>query len=603
MKKYQKLAASIALVLMLGSCQDDFLDRFPKTEIASEKFFNTEEDLKMYIYNLYDFPGVEIYEKDGYSTTDNAANTGMTELKTMMVGSPSSATINEGWEWERLRTINFFLENFTRAQLPEATMNHFEGLARFFRARFYMDKVKRFSDVPWYDRVLQTNDEDLFKPRDPRDYVVTRIFEDYQFAMEHVHANQPVGAVTKWAVMAYMARHALYEGTFRKYHHELGLQATADDYLRLARDIALEIIQSGNFALHSTGNPESDYGSLFISTDLTGNREVILTRIHKNNVVNSGWWESMFGNYEVSPSRDLLQSYLMTDGSFFTNQPNFETKLFVEEFENRDPRLSQTFAFPGFVLVNTRTYSQGGGIYIQQLQRNFSGYHQIKGFVNVRDEEFTNNIDVPILRFAEILLIYAEARAELGELSQNDLDMTINLIRSRAGMPPMTLNPPIDPIQQARYPNALINTQWREILEIRRERRIELAMEGFRFDDLMRWRAGKLIETEPEGIFFPGLGRYDLTGDHVYDIKLIDVSESIPLAADKELNSLGVRLIYYRAGFAGSEADVFLKYGNNGTIVTERDRGVFIEPKFYYRPIPQTHVTINPNLTQIMGWQ
>ena len=128
-------------------------------------------------------------------------------------------------------------------------------------------------------------------------------------------------------------------------------------------------------------------------------------------------------------------------------------------------------------------------------------------------------------------------------------------------------------------------------------------MEGFRYDDLMRWRAGKLIENEPEGIFFPGLGRYDLTGDHVYDIKLIDISESIPLAADKEVNSLGVRLIYYRAGFAGSEADVFLKYGNNGTIVTERDRGVFIEPKYYYRPIPQTHVTINPNLTQIMGWQ
>lgn len=603
MKNIKTVVILSLLIVVLNSCEDDFLNRFPQTEIVKEKFFNSEEDLNIYIYNLYDFPGMEIYGNDGYNTTDNAANTGNTELKTMMVGSPSSANITEGWEWERLRTINFFLENFRKAQLPEATMNHFEGLARFFRARFYMDKVKRFSDVPWYDRVLQPNDEDLFKPRDPRAYVVTRIFEDYQFAREHVFGNQSEGAVNKWVVKAYLARHALHEGTFRKYHHELNLQATADEYLRMARDIALEIIQSGRYAIHNTGNPETDYGSLFVSTSLTGNREIILTKTHKNNIINSGWWEWMFGDYETSPSRDLLQSYLMADGSFFTNQPDFETKLFVEEFENRDPRLYQTLAYPGFYLINTQTYSQGGGIYVQRLQRNFSGYHQIKGFVNVIDQEYANNVDVPVLRYAEILLIYAEAKAELGELTQGDLDMTINVLRNRAGMPEMTMNPPVDPIQQERYPNVATNTQWRELLEIRRERRIELALEGFRFDDLMRWRAGKLIENEPEGIFFPSLGRYDLTGDQVYDIKLIDVSESLPLPVNQEINSLGVRLIYYRAGMSGSDANVFLKNGNHGTIVTESDRGIFVEPKFYYRPIPQTHVRINPNLTQIMGWQ
>ncbi len=388
---------SITLVVLLSACNDDYMDRFPETSIGTENFFKSEEDLKMFVYNLYTFPNLNEYGADGYSTTDNAANTGSTELKNIMLSSnPSSATITGGWTWSTLRNINLFLENADKADVTEDLLNHYKGVARFFRARFYMDKVKRFSDVPWYDQVIGTSDEDLlFKGRDPRDMVVQKIFEDYDFASQHVKADQPVGAVNKWVVLAYKARHALYEGTYRKYHPELELQSSATTYLEMARGAAKQIMDNGGFSIYNTGNPESDYGTLFHSQDLTTNPEIIFANISEDQVKNSGWWEWMFGNYEVSPSKDLLQSYLMTDGSFYTDQPDYETKQFVEEFENRDPRLKQTYAYPGWELINTATYSQGGGIYKQQLQKNFTGYHQIKGFVNNTDQTIQNGVDFP----------------------------------------------------------------------------------------------------------------------------------------------------------------------------------------------------------------
>ncbi|MBT34309.1 MAG: RagB/SusD family nutrient uptake outer membrane protein [Thalassobius sp.] len=597
MKYIYKIILVAGLIFSASACNDEFLERFPETEIGTENFFNTEEDLKIYLYNLYNFAGIGSYGSD--AATDNQATTGNTELKTIMVSNASAATITSGWDWNGLRAINIFLANSSKAQISEELLNHYVGVGRFFRAKFYINKVKRFSDVPWYEEPIETGDEEaLYKERDSREFVVGKIMEDLEFAAEYVQDGQATGEVDVWVVKSFLARFALYEGTYRKYHSELGLESTSTEFLTTAATTAQDIMDNGDFSIYNTGNPATDYAELFVSTSLEDNPEVILGTYYESDVLNSGWGQWYFGNYESSPSKDLMQSYLMADGSYYTNQDGYETKLFVEEFENRDARLSQTYAFPGWELVNTGTYAQGGGVYVQQLQKNFSGYHMIKGFVNNTDQEVINSVDFPVIRFAEILLIYAESKAELGELTQADLDASINQLRARAGMPDLMLNPEVDPVQQARYPSISNAT----LLEIRRERRIELALEGYRYDDIMRWGAGDNLEVEPEGLYFPGLGKYDLTGDGIEDIILIANSESIPSGEDREVNELGETLIYYRVGSQGDDASVYLENGESGTVQTVADRGEFVAPKYYYRPVPQTQVTLNPNLTQIFGW-
>lgn len=605
MSKFISIRLFIAiLAFSVVACNDDFLEKTPETDIDAGSFFNTEEDLDLYVYNLYDFPSTGIYTDDAYSLTDNAFSTGNVELKTMMTTSPSSTTITSGWnkaDWEQLRKANFFLKNFNNASISQERLHHFEGLARFFRARFYVGKVKRYSDVPWIDQVVTTDNEDvLFGQRDSREMIVGKIMEDYDFAMNNVDVSAAKGAVNRWLIKADYARFLLYEATFRKYHAELNLSGSAADLLQKAVDVAKDIMDNGSFNLYNTGKPNEDYGSLFASADLSNNPEVIFGRFYQANVLNGDSGENLFGNYETYPVKDLLQAYLMKDGSFYSGQPNYQQHEFVEEFRDRDPRLSQTYAYPGWILVRSGTYAQGTGLYVQQLAKNFSGYHQIKGFYNTTDQDVRNNMDVPLYRFAEILLIYAEAKAELGQLTQGDLDMTVNKLRDRVAMPHMTLGAPIDPIEAAKFPNVTAG-QRAEILEIRRERRVELAFEGRRYDDLMRWEAGKFLEKEPQGIYFAALGKHDVTGDGIPDIYLLPASQSIP--EKKETNSLGKVLQYYRVGTFGQDVSLFLGGATSGNIQIIEDIGSFVSPKYYYRPIPQQQMQLNPNLKQIFGWE
>jgi hypothetical protein len=203
-------------------------------------------------------------------------------------------------------------------------------------------------------------------------------------------------------------------------------------------------------------------------------------------------------------------------------------------------------------------------------------------------------------------LTYAEAAAEQGTLTQSDLDNSVNLIRVRAGMPALSLataNASADPVQSAKYPDVSGGNQG-VILEIRRERRVEMALEGYRYDDLMRWHGGSLMAVIPEGMYFPGLGQYDMTGDGIADIILIDANTNIPDDNNKITNSLGKTLVYYNAGSFGDNVTVYLRNGasGGGTLVTEITPRHFIDPKYYYRPIPYQQTVLNSNLTQIFGW-
>lgn len=592
-----------ALVILATSCKKDFLDRYPQTTISPELFFKSEEDLELYVNGLLTLPDVGNYLAD--QSSDNLATTGSIEVKNIMTGNPSSKTVTSGWDWNRLRNINYFLDNYNQAEVDQSVKDHYAGLARYYRAIFYMGMVKRYSDVPWYSAAIDPSDSAaLYMAQTPRAQVIDSVMADLAFASEHVRESVPTGTPDVWAVRTFHARTALYEGTYRKYHTELNLQNTVNSFLQTAHDVAQDIMNSGNFAIYNTGKPESDYAALFASQDLSGNSEVILNTPYdasKPGSITSNINSTVFGDYEQSPSRDLIQTYLMKDGSRFTDIPGYEKFQFVKEFESRDPRLKQTLAYPGFMRITDNKP------YIQRLNKNFTGYHQIKGYYNTSTDNIVlNSFDFPAYRYAEVLLIYAESLAELGTITQADLDESVNLIRQRAGIPDMNLvaaNSNPDPVQAAKYPD-VSGSDKGVILEVRRERRIEFALEGYRYDDLMRWHAGKVLTNIPEGMYFPGLGKYDLTGDGYEDIILIDANSEIPSEDQKEKNGLGETLVYYKAGNFGDDVTVYLRNGNNGgTMVTEITPRQFLEPQYYYRPVPYQQTVLNPNLVQPFGWQ
>jgi hypothetical protein len=596
MKKYIYIIF-IAAVSTLAACRKDGLSRLPQTSISPDLFFKTENDLALYTNGLLSVPDRWTYLSD--QATDNLSTTGAVEIKNIMLGNASAQNIGSGWDWGRLRDINYFLENYNKANVTTDIKNHYAGLVRYYRAMFYLDKIKRFSDVPWYSHTLTPSDPQLNKPRDPRSLVADSVMADLAFAYKYVRESVPAGTPGKWAVATFYARAALYEGTYRKYHDELNLQNTANTFLQTAANIAGDIMASQKFTIYNTGNPNQDYATLFSSQDLTSNKEVILTNIFD---LSKGAGENIngyvFGNYEQSPTKDLLQTYLMTDGSRFTDVANYAKLSFVDEFKKRDPRLMQSIVYPGWIRVPDATP------YIQQFSKAFTGYHQLKGYVNSTDNNTLNSVDFPAYRYAEVLLTYAEAQAELGILTQSQLDQSVNLLRKRADMPDLNLaiangNP--DPVLQQQFPNVTGNAG--VILEIRRERRIEFAFEGFRFDDLMRWKAGKLFTKTPMGMYFPGLGQYDLTGDGIADVMLIDQSTAIPPDSQKVKNSLGVTLVYFQVGIFGSGATIDLQNGSNGgNIVADNATYNFMEPKYYYRPIPNQQIVLNPNLKQNFGW-
>lgn len=596
MKKHILL---LALLTGASACNDDFLEKLPQTSISPEAFFNNEDDLALYVNGLLSMPDMYgTYLND--QSTDNAATTGAVEMKVVMTGSPSAQTITGGWDWGRLRNINYFLDNYGKANATSDAKAHYAGIARYYRAQFYLEKVARYSDVPWFSKTVNPGDEELYKTQDPRAVVMDSVMADLAFAAANVRESVPGGTPGKWAVKTQYARTALYEGTYRKYHPELNLQATAGKFLETAASVSAEIMASNKFAIYSTGKPNADYGALFSSQDLSANKEVILANAFdqvkdRSQNVNS----TVFGDYEQAPSRDLVQTYLMKDGSRFTDVQGYQQFGFVKEFQNRDPRLAQTLVYPGWVRAGDPSP------YILRLNKNFTGYHQLKGYVNSTDNVILNSVDVPVYRYAEVLLTYAEAEAELGTLTQEDLDKSVNLIRARVQMPDLKLtaaNSSPDPVMAQKYPN-VTGANRGVIFEIRRERRVEFAFENQRFNDVMRWQAGKLLTAIPEGLYFPGLGKYDLTGDGVEDIILIDKSKTIPAEKDKEKNSLGVVLTYYRSGAIGEDVTVYLKNGNaGGTMVTETAARKFEDPKYYYRPIPQKEMLLNPKLKQVFGW-
>ena len=596
MKMKRNIIAIIALSLGLTSC-DDLLNLSPMSDITQTDYFKTETDLQLFSNSFYN----NLLDKSPYD--DQSDLYIQQTLSDEMLGGTKRVVpaSGGGWTWTDLRKMNTLLAYVDQCEDEDAVIKY-TALTRFFRAYFYFEKVKRFGDVPWYDVELGSDDEALYKPRDSREYVMTKMINDIDYAIENLPDRDEEKSspfrVNKWAALALKAQFCLYEGTYRKYHQVNIDGNTYTYYLDLAAKAAKDIIDNGPYKLYSTGNPDTDYMMLFASEDANIDEYILAIKFDYGLQIYHNATAHTLVPTQGRPglTKKMVNTYLMKDGTAFTDKTGWQEMTFKEEMKDRDPRLSQSIRTPGYTRIGETT------VLAPDFSVSVTGYQPIK-FVqeptasggNV-DRNDRSTCDLPVYRYAEVLLNYAEAKAELGTLTQDDIDISINEIRKRVGMPDLSMdNANANPdrylsSEETGYSNVTGDNKG-VILEIRRERAIELSQEGFRFDDLVRWKAGSCIDQELYGMYFPGPGNYDLTGDDVADVILYANGTSKPEA------QAGVQV--YEIG-----KDIMLTDDNEGYVFYHKNisRTQFSQERDYLYPIPINERSLNPDLTQNPGW-
>ncbi|MCM4169227.1 hypothetical protein KCTC52924_00712 [Arenibacter antarcticus] len=567
----------VFLTLVFFSCETDYLDRPPEDQLDAEFFFNTPKDLEVATNDFYTMlSGHNVYTED--EDSDNIVPLIAADRVRGSRIIPTNRG-SGGWSWGRLRDINYFLENYDKVD-DEAAKRHYSGVARFFRAYFYFQKVKSFGDVPWHNKVLNAGDEDLYKSRDPRELVMDSVLADINYAVNNIPDKKELNKITKSTALLLKARIALYEGTLRKYHGIGGYEKFLNESISASE----ELMNAGKYTLYASGGPGAAYRNLFSRNNQDEVETILAQDFDREKAThNLGYLMTAPTQGAWGLPKDLVNSYLNKNGTRFTDLPNYDTMGYYEEMQNRDPRLTQSTAGPNFV-VNGESAAEP-----VTLAGTTTGYRVIKGLPS-KDQWSGAYFDLIIFRYAEALLIYAEAKAELGTITQADLDKSINVLRDRVAMPHLKLaaaNSNPDQYLENLYPNVAQGQNKGVILEIRRERRIELFNEGLRWDDLMRWKEGQKIEQPMLGIYFSGLGSYDFNNDGIADVYLHNGDASGAPSSVTSLINIQQRP---------------LTNGTSGNLNPFSYGGSFDENKDYYYPLPLEDLALNPNLTQNPNW-
>ena len=597
MKKYISFLA--AAVLCLTSCEalESLLDKDPASKLSPETYFKTANDLQLFTNPLYNnlLPKRPYEEQSDQYTVYTPSD--LVKSGTNRFVPPSGG----GWTWTDLRRINTCLDYIPLQCEDENAAVQYSALCKFFRVYFYFDKVKRFGDVPWADHELGSTDPILQAPRDSREVVMTHMIEDIDEAIAGLPSSY--GSlnyrVTKWAALALKARFCLYEGTFRKYHDVVYPEHDYKYYLKLAYEAADQIMKEGPFHLYSTGNPDLDYAVLFSSYDAQTCESILAINFdYATELMHSATASALEDGRSICITKKFVNSYLMKDGSRFTVQEGCETMQYAEELTGRDPRLAQSIRTPGY----SRITENNGAYSYAETKLGINANCAVTGYMGAKFVMPDNNLaydkldksynDISIFRFGEVLLNFAEAKAEYGDISQDDLDRSINLLRDRAGMPHLDLeaanaNPDPYLLRDEFYPDLAGATNAGVILEIRRERAVELAQEGFRYGDLMRWKHGEHLAEPYYGIYIPGPGVYDLDGDGINDFEFY--TEAASGATVTKKCKLG--------------SDIYLSEGDHGYLDPHHAIDFSFDPvRDYFYPIPINDRTLNHNLTQNPGW-
>lgn len=570
MKISNRIAIIFLLAFTLVACEKDFLEVPPQDQLVDETFWSSEANVKTFAYGFY--PAYFVGYGSGYSWGKYFSGQSLNDDF-----APSNPprftqqvpTSGGGWSFAWVRKANIFINRVQTVPMEQEAIDHWTGVGRFFRGLEYHDLVKAFGDVPYYNEELSEEDnEQLYKKRDDRTFVMDKVLEDFYFAAEKVRDNVDNEGleVDRSVVLAYMSRIFLFEGTWQKYHENN--TAKAAEYLEAAKWAAEEVINSGQFSL-------ADYREVFNSLSLSSNPEVILYREYEEGVLTHAL--NSYNNKEpqTGVSKDAIESYLADDGLPISISSQYQGDKGIENvMANRDPRIYETFV--------------SDELRINGIDSDYSttGYATHK-FLNeeIKDDPIgssnLNPTDAPIIRYGEVLINYAEAAAELATvggpaLTQADLDMSINVLRDRPGigLPHMEVlggEPAVngmvydDPARDPDVPSMI----W----EIRRERRIELMMEGFRLDDLKRWKKLNYVDM----VEYPDINR-------------------------------GAWVV--KADYPGANLDnLILTEGDQGYIIpasAQEALRTFDDPRVYLEPIPLDQITLyrdqGVELEQNPGW-
>lgn len=481
MKRLNQLSIYLfTACLLFSACK---IDRFPESEFSDADFWNTETDLINAANRMYQ-------ELDA-NWIDNRADDAVNQGGPNTVSNGNRTVPNTSGDWndryDEIFTANNIIEKAGRANVSEAVLNRYLAEARFFRAYAYQNLVQKYGDVPLLLKTLDVTSPELSMPRTPRAEVVKAIYDDLDFAAQWLPARASLsaaeyGRVTKSTAWALKARAALYEGTRAKFRNEPNWQ----DNLQVAITAAQNVMGQGhtlypsypNLFQHVAEGP-ANTENIFVKIYGVSNTNLILGHNNSRDLENG----------RMAPTRNLIRQYLYSDGlpAFTTSNAPSSTvsPLFVPEgsepsyntiLQNRDPRLGYTV-----FLAGEEAY-KGPWVPTTSLGAR-SAFAAKKGFSTL-DQTINGaaTVDRILIRYGEVLLIYAEAKYELNEsISDADLNLTINALRTRAGF-------------NAKLTNAFVTTNnlsMRE--EIRRERTVELALEGFRYDDLIRWKTAEVV--------------------------------------------------------------------------------------------------------------
>lgn len=513
----------ISFILMLtalffASC-NDILDRPSLTTAEDDTYWTNEEKVRLYANSFYSyfFVGYGV----GYDTTyapnanytfnDDAVrlstqaqftrsvptSKGSTSLSVMWESDFTGPTWNFAW----IRKANIMIDRI-KSRMPRVLSseqyNHWMGIGRFFRGLEYARLVNVFGNVPYYNREISNTDlNELYKDRTPRNEVMDSVYNDFKYAMENVRVDDGTQNVNRYIVASFVSRWALYEASWQKYYYKDDTRAVK--FYNLAINAAEMVMNSGKYDI------VTDFRTLFGSTDLTNNKDCILYRKYDStkgithSIASSC---NMFSPTDVGPNLDLIKSFICVDGKDWQTSGVAKANDFTLSnlIKTRDPRFEASF------WGEPTPKSKSCYLYVTKFIPR-SALNYIKdGTTPTADFQSNKNVTgYPIMRYAEVLLNWIEAKAELATLGgssivQGDIDKSINKIRNRPldseaiakgvqKTAPMDLNNlPDDPTRDSSV-SPLI---W----EIRRERRMEFAFEYSRIIDLRRWKKLQYMDTD-----------------------------------------------------------------------------------------------------------